>query len=122
MEDSKKITKILLISVLCISLVANVGLVFWLVKTVDSLNGRYAKEKINYQILSFANMFVEKILMADGDVDFDTRLELETAVRSLNDTEIFNQWQSFTKSSTKTEASTEAKELIDLLLSRALKS
>jgi hypothetical protein len=63
-------------------------------------------------------MFTEKVLLAERDVDFDTRLSLETAVRALNDQEIFDQWQKFTKSATKEEASAEAKKLLRILVQK----
>lgn len=63
-------------------------------------------------------MFVEDILMADTEISFDTRLTLETAVRGLNDQQVFDQWQKFTKTTTKEEASNEAKNLLDLLVKK----
>ena len=63
-------------------------------------------------------MFVHDILMANKDIDFDTRLSLETAVRALNDQDIFNQWTRFTKVTEKEDASYEAKVLLDLLIKK----
>ena len=63
-------------------------------------------------------MFTEKVLLSDKEIDFDTRLSLETAVRNLNDAEIFNQWEAFVNSQTNTEATTQAKKLLELLMKK----
>lgn len=81
----------------------------------------YQTQQLNEKILSFCHMFVQKVLMADKEIDFDTRLALETAVRDLNDQVVFDQWQRFTKSETKEEASNEVKILLDLLVKKIKK-
>jgi len=62
---------------------------------------------------------VQSVLLSDREVDFDTRLSLETAVRNINDQEILSQWDAFTKSSTQQEATKEAKELLGLLIKKS---
>jgi hypothetical protein len=117
--EKNLIIKIVFLTVLSFSFITNIALTFLLVKTINNLNSVLRAEQVNYNILSFANMFVEKVLLAEGEVDFDTRLELETTVRSLNNKEIFSQWQKFTKSLTKIDAGNEAKILLDLLIKEA---
>jgi hypothetical protein len=63
-------------------------------------------------------MFVEDVLMANTEIDFNTRLSLETAVRALNDQDIFNQWEKFTNSTTQIDSSNQAKILLDLLIKK----
>lgn len=118
-ENITNKTKTVLIAVLCISIFANAFMVFMCARTYVVLNQSLSRKEIKYDILSFANMFVEQVLMAQGEVDFDTRLTLETSVRSLNDKEILSQWQKFTKSSDET-ASSEAKNLLHLLIRKSL--
>jgi len=113
-----KTNKILII-VLCISVLANAFFIFMCARTYVVLTKSIEAKQIKYNVLSFANMFVEKVLMAEGDVDFDTRLTLENTVRNLNDQEIFDQWQNFTKSSSE-NASVEIKKLLDLLIKKSL--
>ena len=108
----KQIGLDILIVLFCISLAANGYLAFLAVK----LNQAYQAQQVNEKVLAFRNMFTEKVLLADKEVDFDTRLTLETAVRGLNDQEIFDQWQIFTKAQTKEEASLEAKKLLHMLV------
>lgn len=88
---------------------------FLVVKVSESMQ-ICRQNQVNMKVLAFRDMFSEKILLATGDVDFDTRLELETAVRNLHHDEIFEQWQKFTKSETKEQATVEAKKLLDLLI------
>jgi len=112
MVNFQKIILIFLIIFFCISLAGNAGLALYFVKTSQA----YQVQKVNDKILAFRNMFTEKVLLADREVDFDTRLTLETAVRALNDQEVFDQWQKFTKAETKEMASYEAKKLLHLLV------
>jgi len=56
--------------------------------------------------------------MSNQEVDFNTRLTLETMVRNLNDKDILNQWEKFTQASDNQNASTEAKKLLDLLVKK----
>lgn len=110
----KKAILILLIVLFCASLVFN----GWLVYQLSIAMKAYQAQQSNARILSFTDMFVEDILLANKEIDFDTRLSLETAVRSLNDQQIFNQWQRFTKSESKEDSSTEAKILLNLLIKK----
>lgn len=110
----KKAILIFLAFLLCLSL----GFNAWLAYQVSVIANAYEAQQVNARVLSFTSMFVEDVLMADKEIDFDTRLALETAVRSLDDQQIFNQWQKFTKTTTKEEASNEAKILLDLLVKK----
>jgi hypothetical protein len=103
-----------LCAIACISLAFNVFLVFTIARNVQT----YQQLRIDKKVLDFRNMFTEKVLLSDKEIDFDTRLSLETAVRNLNDKEIFDQWQKFTNSQTKETATTEAKALLELLIQK----
>jgi hypothetical protein len=59
-------------------------------------------------------------LFSNKEIDFDSRLTLETTVRSLNDEEVFKQWERFTGCQTKEEATIEAKALLRLLIKKTL--
>ena len=80
----------------------------------QTAEARESKEKIS----KFAEMFIEKVLKAEQDVDFETRLSLETAVRELNDEEVFAQWQKFTNSKTKEGAQAEVKNLLEIIIKK----
>ena len=113
-NTSKKAILIFLIILFCASLAFN----GWLAYQLSIVLHAYRVQQIDARILSFTSMFVEDVLMAHKEIDFDTRLSLETTVRSLNDQQIFDQWQRFTKAQTKEDSSNEAKILLDLLIKR----
>jgi len=110
--------KTFFISLLCvlffISMAGNGVLIYTLLKNSQI----YQQNQINKKVLDFRNMFTEKVLLSDQEIDFDTRLLLETAVRSLDDDEIFSQWQAFVNSQTKEDATLQAKKLLDLLIQK----
>jgi len=124
--DSKTINldKVICVVFILILLVGNIF--FWmrcsavqqeLEKTKETLTVQKTDEKI----LDFTHLFIEKVLKAEGEVDFETRLSLENAVRNLDDEEILNQWQKFTESKTEIEAQEEVKNLLEILVSKIKK-
>ena len=72
----------------------------------------------NEKVLNFTKLFIAEVLKADGEVNFETRLKLENAVRDLNDEKTLNQWQKFVESETEEEAQTEVKNLLEMLIER----
>ena len=115
--DKKKIA----IALFVLSLIGNAVLAGgYLLSRMDLIEARKAadKEKANRQIAGFASLFVEKVLKAEKEVNFEERLILETAVRDLNNEEILLQWRKFTESETKEDAQKEVKNLLELLLKK----
>jgi hypothetical protein len=74
------------------------------------------KQQINSKILSFTQLFMDKVLQGSTTVSFDDRLQLENSVRALNDNEIFSSWQKFTNAKSQTEIQQDFYKLFDLLL------
>ena len=72
----------------------------------------------NKNVLSFAQLFVDKVLRAQGEIDFDTRLELENSVRNTGDDQIINQWTKFSESQTESDAQEQVKNLLNLLITK----
>ena len=72
----------------------------------------------NEKILNFTKLFIEKVLQAQEEVSFEDRLRLENAVRDLNNKDILDQWNKFTTSKTETQAQTEVKNLLELLINK----
>ena len=66
-------------------------------------------------------MFIKDVLQADKEVDFETRLKLENAVRDLKDQEILAGWQSFIDSKTEQDAQSNVKKLLGILISKIQK-
>ena len=73
----------------------------------------------NEKVINFMRLFVEKVLNADKEVDFETRLLLENDVRNLKDEKILAGWQKFTESKTNNEAAENVKELLKILIIKA---
>lgn len=72
----------------------------------------------NQKILNFTKMFITKVLKADGEVSFEDRLELENAVRAIDNKTIFDEWQKFVNSKTALEAQIEVKNLLEILVDK----
>ena len=75
-------------------------------------------QKINENILDFAKIFINQVLRAEKEIDFETRLKLEYAVRDLGDEEILKQWDNFVNSKTESEAQEQVKDLLELLVNK----
>ena len=75
-------------------------------------------QNFNGKVLSFTQLFIEKVLKSDTEVDFETRLKLENAVRDLDDLEILNKWQIFIESQTEAEAQENVKNLLEILINK----
>ena len=75
-------------------------------------------QKTNDKVLEFTKLFIKEVLSAKTEIDFETRLKLENAVRNLGDEEILAQWQKFVDSKTETGAQGEVKNLLEVLLGK----
>jgi len=73
---------------------------------------------VNIAILDFFKFFIGKVLESEGEVDFETRLDLENAVRDLHDEEILEQWKKFTTSENEEGSQEEVRNLMKLLISK----
>ena len=108
------------LTIIILSLIA--GNIFFAVKyfsTQEELQQTkiIAEDKnISEKTLNFTKLFIVEVLKADSEVDFETRLKLENAVRDLNDEEILIQWQKFVDSQTEEEAQMEVKNLLEMLI------
>lgn len=75
-------------------------------------------QKTNGEILSFTKLFIDEVLKAKTEVNFETRLKLENAVRDLGDEKILAQWSKFVDSKTESGAQEEVKNLLEMLVSK----
>ena len=69
-------------------------------------------------VLEFTSLFIERVLKAEKEVDFDTRLDLENKVRDLEDAEILEQWNRFVNADDEIEAQAEVKDLLGMPLKK----
>jgi len=89
-----------------------------LVKELRQTQTVLQTQTTNEKVLEFSKLFIKEVLKAETEVNFDTRLKLETAVRNLGDEEILNQWQKFVDSKTEAEAQEEVKNLLEMLVNK----
>ena len=73
---------------------------------------------VNTKILNFTKLFIEKVLASKTEVDFESRLKLENAIRDINDSELFDQWTKFSQSKESGDAQTNVVILLQMLVSR----
>ena len=113
--------KIVYIIILVIFLVSNLFFAFRysaVQKELEEIKTPLEIQEINTKVLNFTKFFIEKVLKAEEEVDFETRLRLENAVRDLGDQEILAQWQRFVDSENESQAQQEVKNLLELLVTK----
>lgn len=113
--------KIVIIVVLLILLAGNIALgvkVYFDLVEIEQARKAVEGQQLNTGIISFSQLFIEKVLKAENEVSFEDRLKLENAVRDLNNTEILTQWEKFTASKTEDEAQEEVKNLLEKLFKK----
>lgn len=79
---------------------------------------RLERRLIRFWVSKVATTKTKTAKKAEIEIDFDTRLKLETAVGNLNDEEILNQWQKFVDSKIEAEAQEEVKNLLEMLVNK----
>ena len=113
--------KIILIVVFLI-LIAGIGFLghkcFVLQDELKSAKASLQDRQINEQVLDFALFFIEHVLKAEAEVDFETRLLLENKVRNLGDELVLKHWNVFVESKTDEEAQRNVKNLLELLINK----
>lgn len=76
------------------------------------------RQTSNDRLINFTDLFVNQVLLAAGEVDFETRLKLENAVRGLKDEALLAEWKTFVASTNEAAAQTQVKRLLGMLLER----
>jgi len=89
-------------------------------KELNQTQAVLQNQKTNEKVLDFTKLFIEKVLKANTEIDFETRLQLENTVRNLEDKEILSQWQKFIKSKTEAEVQEEVKNLLEMLVGKIM--
>ncbi len=112
--------KIILILILVL-LAGNIFLgvkYFSIVKELRQTQAALEIQETNDKVLEFTKLFIEEVLKAETEVDFETRLKLENAVRNLGDEEILTRWSKFVESKTEVQAQEEVKNLLEMLVDK----
>ena len=85
---------------------------------LSNLSQKQVINDLNRDVLAFTQLFIEKVLKAEGEIDFETRLNLESSVRALKDDEILKAWQEFTGSTSEKAAQNAVKNLLGVFVSK----
>jgi len=112
-----KISTIIVLIVLAIAIVGNVIFISRYTtaqRELDAVRTELAKYTTNEKILSFGQLFVEKVLRA-GEVSFDDRVKLENAALGIGNAEVLEAWKRFVESKTEVQAQETVKELLGAL-------
>lgn len=121
MNNEKRIFSIIIIGILVIGN-AFFGLNYFFVsRELNEAKTTQTKVETNTKVINFTEMFIKKVLQADKEVDFETRLTLENAVRDLNDKEVMAEWNKFIGSKTEAEAQNSVKKLLGILITKIQK-
>ena len=116
----KNSEKILTVAVIILMLISVYSLTQYFLARADlkEANKIIKAQQINTKIVVFTQLFIDKVLSGQTEVSFEDRLQLENAVRDLNNQEIFDQWQKFVKGGISEEGQQNLSKLLKLLVSK----
>jgi hypothetical protein len=120
-ESNKRVFLLIIIGALLVSSVFFGLNYFETVTELREIKSTQSKTELNEKVINFTSMFIKKVLQADQEVNFETRLSLENAVRDIKDEQIMNEWQKFVESKTEAEAQNSVKKLLEILVSKIQK-
>lgn len=120
-ENKNRIVLMIVIGVLVIGNAFFAPNYFFASKDLQEIKSTQSKTELNGKVVNFTSMFIKKVLQANTEVDFETRLSLENAVRDLKDEQIMAEWQNFTNSKTEAEAQNSVKKLLGILVEKIQK-
>lgn len=110
-----------LVIIITVLLISNVFLgvkYFSVQKELGQTQTLLETQKTQEKVLGFTKLFIGEVLKAENEIDFETRLKLENAVRNLDDEEILVQWNKFVESEREDEAQQEVKNLLEMLINK----
>jgi|SRR3989338_8731399 len=87
-------------------------------KELESAQIVASSQRYNERAINFMKMFIKRVIKSDKEVDFETRLQLENAVRQLNDPQILLVWQNFVNSQNEIDAQKNVKDLLEVLVEK----
>jgi len=116
-NSSHKITLILVIIIIASNIAWGVGY-FEEKSALSKAHSELSAITQNKKILAFQKLFIDKVLQANGEVDFNTRVLLQNSVNDTGDKAIIGVWNSFLESKTEADGQKRVKELLSLLSSK----
>ena len=115
--------KIILAGVIVLFILGNVffAVNYFLQKQeTEKLQKEIATQQTNVKVLNFSKLFIQKVLKTDKPVSFEDRLQLENAVRNINDPEILSKWEQFTGGTNEAQIQQGVKDLLEALINKIL--
>lgn len=104
-----------IIGILILAVIGLAGLSAYEYVENQKLNHVIKSQKTNEKVVSFLNLFIEKVLKTDKEVSFEDRLKLENAIRDTGDPNLLVRWEQFTGGSNETEIQQGVKDLLEAL-------
>lgn len=92
------------------------GLYFLQAREIKTLQSQVQVRQVNNKVVNFLDLFIQKVLKSDTEVSFEDRLQLENAVREINDADILLTWEQFTAATTEDEIQQGVKGLLEALV------
>lgn len=120
-ENKKRIFIIIIVGALVVGNVFFALNYLLIAKEAQEIKSTQTKTELNEKVINFTSMFIKKVLQANTEVNFETRLSLENAVRDLKDEEIMTEWQNFIGSKTEENAQNSVKKLLGILVAKIKK-
>lgn len=117
-KDTMAIDQIkqIVIVLLFASLIVVGGKYYYDLKTFRQASVLIAQQAEKEKVIDFLKLFTNKVLEGVGEVSFDDRLQLENAVRDMDDSNIFKIWQDFTNSKDENRTQKNLKKLLGTLI------
>lgn len=113
-----KLIIIIIIVIAVLSLATNVFLgINLLIENKKNIELRQGI-RLHGKVLDFANLFINKVLRAEGEISFEDRLKIENAVRDTQDNDIYDEWQKFVGAKTELEGREGIKNLLQLIINK----
>lgn len=118
MSKSKKILVMVVGGLLMLALVFFAWQYVLLKQQLQTAQKTISQQQINTKVLLFSKLFTANVLQGGQAVSFDQRLQLENAVRDINDPQIYAAWQKFTNAKDQAEIQKDFYALFTLLLEK----
>jgi len=87
-------------------------------KELKEIQGQIKIQQNNAKIISFLDLFIQKVLKSDKEISFEDRLKLENAIRAINDTELLSKWEQFTGGTNEAQIQQGVKDLLEALVKK----
>jgi len=111
---------IILITIILVLTAGNAYFYFKYSPLQNQIDSLTKTKQLNEKIVTFNKLFVDKVLIEQGEVSYEDRLKLENAVIDTQDEEIINEWHAFLNSKTESDAQKETKKLLYLFANKMI--